>query len=134
VPSGSYEHARRRIAWQVQAESEGGLPDSARQYALAIARDSHLRVNTGARSRPGGQPMQHAATTHIAGQDSRLPMPGSVIVKEYKRRTLLVKVLEDGFEWDGRKFTSLSAVAMSVTGTRWNGFSFFGLAKERQRG
>jgi Protein of unknown function (DUF2924) len=134
VPAGSYEHARRRIAWQLQAGSEGGLPDSARQYALAIARDTHLRVNSDTRTLRSGRHLRHAMTAHIAGQDSRLPMPGSVIVKEYKHRTLMVKVLDDGFEWDGRKFQSLSAVATHVTGTRWNGLAFFGLTKEKQLG
>jgi hypothetical protein len=40
-----------------------------------------------------------------------------------------VKVLDAGFEYEGRSFDSLSAVAREITGTRWNGFVFFGLAK-----
>jgi len=61
-------------------------------------------------------------------------MPGSVIVKEYRGRTILVQILDDGFECDGRRFTSLSAVAREITGTRWNGLLFFGLAKGSARG
>jgi DUF2924 family protein len=44
-----------------------------------------------------------------------------------------VKVLKDGFEYDGKPYDSLSSIASSVTGTRWNGFSFFHLKKEAQR-
>jgi hypothetical protein len=44
-----------------------------------------------------------------------------------------VKVLKVGFEHGGKKYESLSSIASSVTGTRWNGFSFFGLKKEVQR-
>jgi hypothetical protein len=57
-------------------------------------------------------------------------MPGSLIVRKYKGQTLVVKVLDEAFEYEGRRFTSLSAIAGEITGTRWNGFAFFGLAKE----
>ncbi len=41
-------------------------------------------------------------------------------------------VLKDGFDWEGRKYKSLSAVARAITGTRWNGYRFFGF-RERKR-
>ncbi|MGE5487328.1 MAG: DUF2924 domain-containing protein [bacterium] len=69
-------------------------------------------------------------TAVVQTADARLPMPGSLIVKKYKDRTLVVKVLDDGFEFEGRRFTSLSAIAGEVTGTRWNGFAFFALDRE----
>jgi hypothetical protein len=137
VPAGNSEYARRRIAWHVQAEREGGLPESARQHALAIAKDSKLRLCMAANvdRRSQGFPLEHATTTRIVSDhDSRLPMPGSVIVKKHKSRTIIVKVLSAGFEYDGRRFPSLSAIANEITGTRWNGFVFFGLAKETTRG
>ena len=43
---------------------------------------------------------------------------------------IAVKILADGFEYDGKTYDSLSSIASSVTGTRWNGFSFFGLNKK----
>ncbi len=46
----------------------------------------------------------------------------------------MVRVLDAGFEYDGRRFDSLSAIAKDITGTKWNGFVFFGLAKESKRG
>jgi hypothetical protein len=42
-------------------------------------------------------------------------------------------VLENGFEWNGQAFSSLSAVANAITGQHWNGRLFFGLTK-RSRG
>lgn len=134
VPAGSAEHARRKIAWHLQAEREGGLPDSARQHALAIARDVGLRVrmskNLDRRGR--GVPLEHTITTRVVSDhDSRLPMPGSNIIKKHRGQNIVVRVLSSGFEYDGRRFTSLSAIAADITGTKWNGFVFFGLGKER---
>ncbi len=133
VPSGNTEYARRKIAWHLQAEQEGGLPESARQRALGIARNAQLRVRIAANAqrRSRGIALDHAVTTHVVSDhDSRLPMPGSVVVKEYKGRTIIVKVLNNGFEYDGRRFSSLSAIANEISGTKWNGFAFFGLNKE----
>ena len=45
----------------------------------------------------------------------------------------LVTVLPDGFEWEGRPYWSLSAIARAITGTRWNGWTFFGLQSRRGR-
>ena len=132
VPSGNSEQARRKIAWHVQAEREGGLPEPARQRALAIAKDSKLRIRVGINvgRRSNGLPLEHATTTHVVSDhDSRLPMPGSVIVKKYKNQTIIVRVLGSDFEYDGRRFRSLSAIAREITGTKWNGFLFFGMAK-----
>jgi len=61
-------------------------------------------------------------------------MPGSVIVKEHRGRRIIVRVLDSGFEYDGRRFRSLSAVAKEITGTKWNGMLFFGLANPRAHG
>ena len=53
-------------------------------------------------------------------------------MKEFKGSTLVVKVLDEGFEYDGRRFTSLSAIAQEITGTKWNGYRFFGLLQENR--
>ena len=45
-----------------------------------------------------------------------------------------MKVLEDGFEYEGQKFASLSAIASLVTGTRWNGFAFFRVTRQADHG
>jgi len=59
-------------------------------------------------------------------------MPGTQLIRQYKGRTVEVTVLEDGFEYEGRRYRSLSAVAKTVTGSHWNGFNFFGLAYKRR--
>jgi hypothetical protein len=79
-------------------------------------------------------PLDQTVTTRVINtRDARLPMPGCLIVKNYKDQTLVVKVLDGAFEYDGRRFASLSAIAGQITGTRWNGFAFFGLEKEAHR-
>ena len=107
-----------------------------RQHAIAIAREADLRVriadNVSRRLRE--IPLDMAVTTTVVQpRDARLPMPGSLIVRKYKDRTLVVKVLDSGFEFEGRRFTSLSAIAGEITGARWNGFAFFGLDREARR-
>jgi len=137
IPSGSTQYARRRIAWHLQAERESGLPESARQHALTIARDSRIRLHIGTNvdRRSNGLPLEHTTTTQIVSDyDSRLPMPGSVLVKKHKGRTIIVNVLSAGFECGGKRFSSLTAIANEITGTKWNGFAFFGLAKGAVRG
>jgi len=127
------EQARRKIAWHLQSEREGGLPGSVRQRALAIAQEASLRIHV--RHGNAASRLPHATVTGIvSGHDSRLPMPGSVIVKEYSGQTIVVRVLDSGFEYGGRRFASLSAIAKDITGTKWNGFLFFGLAKEGRGG
>ncbi len=48
--------------------------------------------------------------------DDRLPLPGTVITREYKGQTLEVTVLDRGFEHDGETYRTLSAVAKAITG------------------
>lgn len=136
-PIANCQHLRRKIAWHMQAAKEIGLPESVRQYAIGIARGTELRsrISDNASRRRVAIPPDRAATTVVVQtHDARLPMPGSLIVKKYKGRTLVVKVLDDAFEYEGRRFSSLSAIAGEITGTRWNGFAFFELTKESGRG
>ena len=66
------------------------------------------------------------------GGDPRLPMPGTLLSREYKGRVISVEVRENGFEFDGKIYKSLSSIARAVTGTRWNGFLFFGLISAKE--
>ena len=134
-PIANCQYLRRKIAWHLQAAKDGGLPESVRQYAIAIARGAELRlrISENASRRQAGVPLEQTATTVVQTRDARLPMPGSLIVKKYKERTLVVKVLDNGFEYEDRRFTSLSTIAGEITGTRWNGFAFFGLDREVRR-
>jgi hypothetical protein len=59
---------------------------------------------------------------------------GTQIVREYQGVEHRVTVLEDGFEYAGKPYRSLSAIARAVTGTRWNGLVFFGLKRSGELG
>ena len=66
-------------------------------------------------------------TTQAHRGDAQLPLPGKLITRAYKNQTLRVTVLADGFEYEGDRFGSLSAVAKAITGTHTNGYHFFRL-------
>ena len=73
----------------------------------------------------------HARRKHQIA-DPRNPVAGTKLLREWDGVEHTVTVLTDGFDWQGRKYKSLSAVARAITGTRWNGYRFFGL-RERKR-
>lgn len=113
----------RRIAWRMQANSLGGLPDSVREKAREIAATSDVRL-----TEPKVTESESASPVpfHVSA-DARLPLPGTDLRRVYKGREIMVKVLPDGFEYAGSVYRSLSAIAREVSGTQWNGFNFFGL-------
>ena len=59
------------------------------------------------------------------------PVVGTQLIREWRGVEHKVTVLADGFEWEGRRYKSLSAVARAITGTRWNGPMFFGLRSSK---
>ena len=120
----------RRIAWRLQANAEGDLSERARRRIGDIADDRDLRVRAPKEfvARPDfGSPVDRARPP----KDYRLPEPGTLLTRRLGDRQIVVKVLSDGFEYDSRRYRSLSAIAREVTGTRWNGLLFFGLAERR---
>ena len=114
----------KRIAWRLQSLEYGGLSERARQRANELANEADIRMNPPkvipfpTESRTINKPFKH---------DDRILAPGTVITRKYKGETLQVKVLVDGFEYDGETFSSLSAVAKAITGSHCNGFLFFKL-------
>jgi hypothetical protein len=114
----------KRIAWRMQANAMGGLSERALRRAVELANDSDLRLNP-----PKTIPMTSAASVAVAKRDPRLPIPGTVLVRDYKGRQIQVQVLKDGFQYDGANYPTLSAVAKAITGSHCNGFHFFRLAK-----
>src|SRR5258707_15296301 len=66
-PIANCQHLRRKIAWHLQASKEGGLPESVRQYALAIARGAklRLRISENASRRQAGVALDQTVTTRI---------------------------------------------------------------------
>jgi hypothetical protein len=55
------------------------------------------------------------------------PIAGTRLIRDYQGVEHSVTVLGDGFEYQGRRYRSLSAIARAITGTRWNGWVFFGI-------
>jgi len=126
---------RKRIAWRLQVLAEGGLSERARQRAEEIANDADLRVRTPRDPvKPGLMEVRERSVTGRLHQsiDPRLPLPGTLLVREFRGRDVVVKVLDKGFEYDGRRFKSLSAIAREATGSKWNGFLFFGLTESKR--
>ena len=115
----------RRIAWRLQANAEGGLSERALKRATELALDSEVRVTP---------PREHKRSRVVVAtveskpvRDLRLPPNGTMLHREYKGRPIRVLVLEDGFEYEGQLFNSLTAVANTITGSHVNGFQFFRL-------
>jgi hypothetical protein len=128
------EHLFRRIAWRLQALAEGDLSERARGRANEIAQDGDLRINA-----PrgffavGGERIQTTVDLNRREQDRRLPLPGTLLTRKWKGRTIVVEVIADGFRYENRQYPSLSAIATAITGTRWNGLAFFGLTRPARK-
>jgi hypothetical protein len=115
----------RRIGWKLQALAQGDISEAARKRAFQIARDGKVGIHLPSALVPIG--------AETRSRDARLPAPGTELRRPYQERMVVVKVLTDGFEYEGRHYTSLSAVARTATGTRWNGWVFFGLTSHEPR-
>ena len=119
----------RRIAWRIQANAWGGLSERARRRALEIANDADLRIR--APKNFLREPADNGRTAEARVKpslDPRLPLPGTPLIRRYQGKDIVVHVRPDGgFECNGRIYTSLSRAVTEATGTRWNGFAFYGL-------
>ncbi|MEM8539920.1 MAG: DUF2924 domain-containing protein [Pseudomonadota bacterium] len=97
----------RAASHRLQAKRSGKLKPATQRALIAIASD------------------QDQATT-------ALPSPtfanGSRLVREWHGKSHQVSVTDDGFEWNGEKYSSLSAIALAITGTKWSGPRFFGVS------
>ncbi|MBF0572014.1 MAG: DUF2924 domain-containing protein [Candidatus Omnitrophica bacterium] len=109
----------RQIAYRLQELEYGGLSVNTQSRINELI-DQYDPVNN-KMLRPQNAP----GKTKTNGRDTRLPIPGAIIRKEYKGQILEVKVLEKGFEFEGQAYKTLSAVAKKVTGDHWNGYLFF---------
>ena len=116
APNNSRAFLELRIAYRLQELTYGG-PDRETRRMLDLLADEVEGV-----SRRKNQ---------IA--DPRNPVDGTRLIREWNGVEHTITVLKDGFEWGGQRYKSLSAVARAITGTRWNGYRFFGL-RERKRG
>jgi hypothetical protein len=96
----STEMLRLLLAWRIQAVALGGLDRDTRD---ALSRTGPVVAE---------------------GQDLGI---GAILRRNWNGEEQIVTVVDKGFDWNGRTFKSLSAVATAIAGTRWNGPRFFGL-------
>ena len=108
-PGYNRRYLESRLAYRIQELAYGGLKPAtrARLDALADALDPK------------------AARKRVVNG----PVVGTQLIREWRGVEHRVTVLADAFEWEGCRYKSLSAVARAITGTRWNGLTFFGVKR-----
>ena len=124
VPSSNKIYLWRKIAYKLQEIEHGGISGQA-QGKIEEFIQKYDPVNNKA-LRPDSNSGNNGREVKLS-RDKRLPIPGTIITKEYKGTTLEVKVLEKTFEYNNKQYRSLTAIAKEVTGAHWNGYLFFGL-------
>lgn len=101
------------LAYRLQVEQHGGMSKKVVAYLKVIETD--LREG------------REVTTPYV--QSNQLKV-GTQLAREHDGIMHRVMVMEDGYAWSGRTFSSLSAVAKAITGTNWNGHRFFGLQEK----
>lgn len=109
---------RLAVAYRIQELALGGLSVAAREQLTALAAEARDRVDP-----PLLVQDAKSAKDHVPGTLT----PGMQLLREWNGVTAVVDVLANGFAWRGRTYSSLSAVALAITGTKWSGPRFFGL-------
>ncbi len=103
------------VAWKVQERAYGGLGVATKRRLAGLAKtleqDGDVTRSRVARLKPGAR-----------------------LIREWRGETHAVIVLEDGFEWNGARWRSLSAIACEITGSHWSGPRFFGLNGRAEAG
>ena len=104
-----------RLSYRIQELAYGGLKPETVQRLEELGEELD-----------GGNPVLR----RIRGDD--MPIIGTRLIREYQGVQHSVTVLHDGFEYQGQPYKSLSSIARAITGTRWNGWVFFGLKNHRR--
>ena len=119
-PPFNRQYLQSRLAFRIQELAYGGLkPDTVRRLEK-LGEQLESGKGKGGKRRPGSS--------------ARNLMAGTRLVREYQGVEHAVTVTASGFEWEGRPYKSLSAIARAITGTRWNGPLFFGLRSRQGTG
>ena len=114
-------YLQRKIAYKLQELGRGGLSVKAKQRLEELIQEYEPINNKALR------PDKPAIKQPAPVKDRRLPIPGTIITKKYKGSSYQIKVLEKGFEYNGKIYKSLTAVAKEISGAHWNGYLFFNL-------
>jgi len=118
----------KRLAWRLQALSQGDLSERARRRAAELAQDADLRLSPPRPAPTVAVPAAGSGSTRLRGKrHDRLPPAGTLLTRSYKGTTVQVRVLEHGFVYQGTIYSSLSAVAKTITGSHCSGYRFFRL-------
>ena len=123
APSNNKVYLWRKIAYRLQEMEYGGISEETQGKIQELIKKYDPVNNTTVRP------------DNIAGKggkkkinrDRRLPIPGTILTKEYKGKRFEVKIVESGFEYNNKIYKSLSAIAKEITGAHWNGYLFFNL-------
>ena len=118
-------HFVSKIIWAIQRDLNGDISSQARKNALRIANDRDVRERFQTPQKAPEKTEKQIQTISYKPKSELLP--GTILTRNHKGRDIRATVLDNGFEWDGRWFKSLSAIAREVTGTQWNGKLFFGI-------
>ena len=104
------KNLRQRLAWRLQEISLGGIPETDMAILRRIADED---------------PLSNLQTIRSVKLNT---VRGTRYERVWKKRTYSVLALGDGrFEYDGKEYKSLSAIAKVITGSKWNGKAFFGV-------
>jgi hypothetical protein len=113
-PAFNRRYLESRLAYRIQELAYGGLkPETVKRLEVL------------------GEQLDGGNITLRRIRADLKPIAGTRLVREWQGIEQTVTVLSDGYEWQGRPYRSLSAVARAITGTRWNGWVFFGLKSQR---
>ena len=115
APNNSRPFLEQRLAYRIQELTWGGPSKPVRQLLDALADEVE------------GKKVRRSVIT-----DPRNPVIGTRLVREWDGAEHVITVLKDGFDWQGRRYKSLSSIARDITGTRWNGYRFFGLRENKR--
>ncbi len=121
---GNKPFLKRHLAYRLQEVAFGGLSEQAQQCLQDLIHQHDPINHKPAETTPTPQ---DSSPKPKPLRDRRLPIPGTVLTKVYKGVPFPVKVLPKGFEFQGKTYRSLTAIAKVITGMHWNGFLFFGL-------
>jgi hypothetical protein len=113
---------RKHLAWRIQELAEGGLSERALARIEELGSEAFASWPRPARTGAAASPR---STLETAARDPRLPSVGSVLMRIHGTTEHTVTVLDNGFEYRGERYRSLSKIARVITGTPWNGFLFF---------
>jgi hypothetical protein len=113
-PGCNRRHLESRLAYRIQELAYGGLKPETVKRLEAL-----------------GEQLAGPGASRRRGRGVDRPITGMRLIREWRGVEHAVTVLPEGYEWQGRPYRSLSAVARAITGTRWNGLVFFGLKSGR---